>query len=122
MSFMISIHLEHNIIYTVAEGKLTKEDYDRLIPLLEEKIESFGIIRWYFEMQDFEGWSLSAMWQDIKFDFKNREKLERIAMVGNKKWEKELTQLMKPFTGASIQYFDLTQKDEAKNWIKKIAT
>ena len=122
MSFMISIHLKHNIIYTVAEGKLTKEDYDRLIPLLEEKIESFGIIRWYFEMQDFEGWSLSAMWQDIKFDFKNREKLERIAMVGNKKWEKELTQLMKPFTGASIQYFDLTQKDEAKNWIKKIAT
>lgn len=118
---MISIHIEHNIVYTVAEGKLTDEDYNRLIPLLEEKIESFGIIRWYFEMQEFEGWSLSAMWQDIKFDIRNKEKLERIAMVGDKRWEKELTRLMKPFTGASIEYFDLTQKDEAKNWIKKIA-
>lgn len=117
---MISIHVEHNIVFTIADDKLTNEDYNRLIPLLQEKIRSFGTIRWYFEMKEFEGWSLSAMWRDLKFDFKNTEKLERIAMVGDKKWEKELTQLMKPFTGAAIKYFDLTAKDEAKNWIKKI--
>ena len=68
---MISIQIEHNIVYTVAEGKLTNEDYERLIPLLQEKVRSFGTIRWYFEMKEFEGWSLSAMWRDIKFDFKN---------------------------------------------------
>ena len=117
---MVSIQVEHNIIYTVAEEKLTKEDYDRIIPVLQEKIRSFGTIRWYFEMRHFEGWTLSAMWRDLKFDFKNLENLERIAMVGDKKWEKELTQLMKPFTGATIKYFELTQKDEAKNWIVKI--
>ena len=117
---MISIQVEQNIIYTIAEDKLTDEDYDRLIPLLQEKVRSFGVIRWYFEMKEFEGWSLSAMWRDIKFDFKNLKNLERIAMVGDKKWEKELTQLMKPFTGATIKYFELTEKDEAKNWIKKI--
>lgn len=117
---MVSIQVEHNIIYTVAEEKLTKEDYDRIIPVLQEKIRSLGTIRWYFEMRHFEGWTLSAMWRDLKFDFKNLENLERIAMVGDKKWEKELTQLMKPFTGATIKYFELTQKDEAKNWIVKI--
>lgn len=117
---MLSIHLEHNLIYTVAEGKLTDEDYDRLIPLLEEKIRTYGKIRWYFEMQEFEGWSLSAMWRDLKFDFRNKENLERIAMVGDKAWEKQLTQLMKPFTGATIKYFDISEKDEAKNWIQKM--
>ncbi len=117
---MLSIQIEHNIIYTVAEDKLTDQDYDRLIPLLQEKIKSFGTIRWYFEMKKFEGWSLSAMWRDIKFDFKNLENLERIAMIGDKEWEKELTQLMKPFTGATIKYFGLNEKAEAKNWIKKI--
>jgi hypothetical protein len=117
---MLSIQLEHNIIYTMAEAKLTDEDYDRLIPLLEEKIRSFGKIRWYFEMKEFEGWSLSAMWRDLKFDFRNKENLERIAMVGNKEWEKQLTQLMKPFTGASIKYFDSSEHEEAKKWIKKI--
>lgn len=117
---MLSINTQHNIIYTIAEEKLTDEDYDRLIPLLQEKVRSFGKIRWYFEMKQFEGWSLSAMWRDIKFDFKNLENLERIAMVGDKKWEKELTLLMKPFTGAQIKYFELTDKEEAKNWIKKV--
>lgn len=117
---MLSIHLEHNIIYTVASEKLSDEDYDRLIPLLEEKIRSFGKIRWYFEMREFEGWSLSAMWRDLKFDFRNKEHLERIAMVGNKEWEKQLTQLMKPFTGASIKYFSLEEHEEAKNWIKRV--
>ncbi|NJW52512.1 SpoIIAA family protein [Salinimicrobium oceani] len=117
---MLSIHLEQNIIFTIAEDKLTDEDYDRLIPLLEEKIRAFGKIRWYFEMRAFEGWSLSAMWRDLKFDFSNNEHLERIAMVGNMEWEKQLTKLMKPFTGAEIQFFDSSERDEAKNWIRKI--
>lgn len=117
---MLSIQVDKNIIYTVAEEKLTDDDYERLIPLLEEKVRSYGKIRWYFEMKEFEGWSLSAMWRDLKFDFSNNENLERIAMVGNKDWEKQLTLLMKPFTGATIQYFDSSEKDEAKNWIKKI--
>lgn len=116
---MLSIQVDQNIIYSIAEGKLTDEDYDRLIPLLEEKVRTLGKIRWYFEMKEFEGWSLSALWRDLKFDFNHKEDLEKIAMAGDKKWEKELTQLMKPFTGAQVRYFDLSEADEAKNWIKK---
>ena len=117
---MVSIHTERNIVYTIAEDKLDDEDYDRLIPLLQEKVRNFGKIRWYFEMKEFEGWSLSAMWRDMKFDFKNLENLERIAMVGEEKWEQELTLLMKPFTTATVKYFSLNEKEEAKNWIRKI--
>lgn len=117
---MLSVCVEQNIIYTFAEDKLTDEDYDRLIPLLEKKVRTYGKIRWYFEMQEFEGWSLSALWRDLKFDFNNKENLERIAMVGDKEWEEQLTRLMKPFTGAKIKYFDSTQSDEAKNWMRKI--
>lgn len=117
---MVSIQLEHNIIYTIAEEKLTNEDYDRLIPILEEKIRSYGTIRWYFEMREFEGWSLSALWQDLKFDFRNKNNMERIAMVGNKDWEKQITLLMKPFKGATVEYFETSDREEAKNWIQKI--
>ena len=72
---MLSIQVEHNIIYTIAEDKLTDEDYDRLIPLLQEKIDRFGSIRWYFEMKEFEGWSLSDMWRELKFYFMKIENL-----------------------------------------------
>ena len=117
---MTSIQIEQNIIYTIAEGKLDDEDYERIIPLLQEKVRSFGKIRWYFEMRDFKGWTLSALWKDLKFDFENRENLERIAMVGDREWEKELTQLMKPFTDADIKFFETEEREDAKDWIKEL--
>ena len=117
---MISVHADQNIIYTVAENKLTDDDYDRIIPLLQERIETYGKIRWFFEMKNFEGWTFSAMWEDLKFDFKNRDSLEMVAMVGDKKWEEKLTELMKPFTDAQIQFFEQTDRGNAKIWISRI--
>lgn len=116
---MVHIEEKENIIFTVAVDKLEDDDYEKITPLLQEKVRQFGMIRWYFEMRNFEGWSLSAMWKDIKLDFKNRQNFEKIAMVGAKKWEEKLTDLMKPFTGADIRFFDISQSDEAKKWISK---
>lgn len=117
---MTSIHADKNIVYTVAEGKLTDEDYNRIIPLLQERLETYDKIRWFFEMRDFKGWSFSALWKDLKFSLKNRENLEMIAMVGDKKWEKELTELMKPFTEAEVKFFEEADRGNAKLWISKI--
>lgn len=117
---MLSIHLEQNIFFTIAEGNLTNEDYDRLFPLLEERIRSYGTIRWYFEIREFEIWSLSDLWKDLISDIRNRESFERIAVVGDLKWEKQLILLTKPFTDARVKYFDSSESDEAKNWIRKI--
>lgn len=117
---MIRIEEEQNIVYSIAKEKLTDEDYERLIPLLQEKIRAFGKIRWYFEMEDFKGWTPGAMWKDLKFDFKNLENLEKIAMVGEQTWEKGLTDLMKPFTVAEIKFFEPEEKRDAKAWIKKV--
>ncbi len=117
---MTSIQTDQNVIYTIAEGKLDDADYERIIPILREKVRNYGKIRWYFEMRDFEGWSLSAAWKDLKFDLENRKNLERIAMVGNKEWENALTQLMKPFTDAAIKFFETEEREEAKHWIREI--
>ena len=43
---------------------------------------------------------------------------EKIAMVGDKKWQNWITQFMKPFTKAEIKYFNLDQKEDAKSWIE----
>ncbi|MGN6566985.1 MAG: STAS/SEC14 domain-containing protein [Flavipsychrobacter sp.] len=114
---MITLNIEGNIVYTVAVEKLTKEDYDALIPRVEELIASKQKIRWYFEMQDFQGWEPQAFMKDLKFDVKHLNQLEKVAMVGNKDWQEWLTKLMKPFTSAEIKFFDLAEKKEAKKWI-----
>lgn len=107
------------LIATNAKGKLTEKDYDKLLPLLNERLKKFYKIRWYFEMEDFEGWSIKAFWEDVKFDSKHFNDFEKIAMVGDKKWEKIMTDLMKPFTAAQVKYFNISEKDKALMWIRE---
>lgn len=110
---------ENNLIATKATEKLTTTDYEKLLPILKDRLKQYDKIRWYFEMENFKGWDLMAFWEDVKFDAKHANDFEKIAMVGDKQWEKLLTDLMKPFTSAEIKYFDLKEKDKALQWIKK---
>ena len=54
------------------------------------------------------------LWEDLKFDFKHWKDIERLAIVGESKWEAGMAVFCKPFTAAKIQYFDHTKLDEAK--------
>jgi hypothetical protein len=51
-------------------------------------------------MTDFHDWKAGALWQDIKFDLKHCTDIERLAMVGDKTWEKGMSVFCKPFTTA----------------------
>ena len=68
-------------------------------------------------MDDFRGWTAGALWEDIKFDAKHFGDFERLAMVGDKQWEKGMATFCKPFTSARIKYFDKAQIEEAREWL-----
>lgn len=99
-------------------GKMEDQDYEVLTPILEEKIKVYKQIHFYWEMKDFEGWKPEALWADLKFDLKHANAFKRIAVVGDKKWEKTMSDFMKPFTNAEIRYFDLSHRDQAWAWVK----
>lgn len=42
----INEHLGEDIVETFVSEKLVKDDYEQLIPLLEDKIKRFGKLRW----------------------------------------------------------------------------
>ena len=107
------------LLHVKATGKLTKDSYETFVPLVDEQIREHGKLRILFEMQDFHGWTAGAMWEDIKFDLKHWKDIERLAIVGESKWEQGMAVFCKPFTSAKIQYFDHTQLDEAKRWLEE---
>ena len=39
-------------------------------------------------MTGLHGWDAGALWEDIKFDIKHFADIERLAMVGEKKWHR----------------------------------
>jgi len=98
-------------------GKLAKEDYAHFVPVVERLVKAHGKIRMMVEMHDFHGWTAGALWQDIKFDAKHFSDIERVAMVGETKWQHGMAVFCKPFTAAKIRYFDHSAMDEARAWL-----
>jgi hypothetical protein len=98
-------------------GKLHDEDYQKFVPLVDAAIAKEGKVRILAQFHDFHGWDLHALWDDIKFSTTHCTKIERIALVGDKAWEKWMAKVCKPFTMAKIRYFDVAEADAAKKWI-----
>lgn len=98
-------------------GKLSHADYQHFVPEFERLVTQHGKIRVLFEMTDFHGWEIAAVWDDIKFDVKHFAHIERIAMVGDKKWEQGMALFCRPFTTAKVRYFDQTRAGEARAWL-----
>ena len=109
--------IKGNIVCVTASGKLTDDDYDRFVPQMEDLIKQWGRLRMLFEMKDFHGWELGAVWEDLKFDFKHFGHIKRLAMVGDKKWEEYLATFCGPFTAAEVEYFDRSEMEEAQDWL-----
>jgi hypothetical protein len=99
-------------------GKLTKEDYEHFVPKVESLIKQQGKLRILVQMHEFQGWAGGALWQDIKFDLKNFRHIERLALVGEKSWEHGMAVFCKPFTTATIRYFDRSEVEQAEAWIR----
>ncbi len=100
-------------------GKLTKEDYESFVPVVERLIREHGKLRMLVRMHDFHGWTMGALWEDIKFDWRHFSDIERLALIGESKWEAGMATFCKPFTRATIRYFDEAKADEAVNWINE---
>lgn len=117
MSAEVRNDATNNIVEVRVSGKLEKRDYERFVPELEQLIKDQGKLRVLILMEDFHGWTASALWEDFKFDLKHFRDVERVAMVGDKKWEKGMSVFCKPFTTAKIRYFDLADQAEAHAWL-----
>jgi hypothetical protein len=118
----MSIHLSEEgggkILAVHVSGKLSKADYECFVPEFERLVEKHGKLRVLFDMTDFHGWETGALWEDIKFDLKHFADIERLAMVGEKKWQRGTAAFCKPFTKATIRYFDHAQAYEARKWLE----
>jgi len=96
-------------------GKLRDEDYKTFTPAIDAAAGS-GKVRVLAQFHDFHGWDLHALWDDIKFATTHCTKIERIALVGEKSWEKWMAKVCAPFTMAKVKYFDASEVDKAWAW------
>ncbi len=115
------IHLEEEnggkVLAIRVSGKLASSDYEHFVPEFDRLVSQNGKLRVLFDMSDFHGWEAGALWTDTKFAVKHFSDIERLAMVGDKKWQHGMAAFCKPFTKATVRYFDQAQAVEARTWL-----
>ncbi|HEY3899401.1 MAG TPA: STAS/SEC14 domain-containing protein [Chthoniobacter sp.] len=98
-------------------GRLTRRDFQEFVPETEKLIARYGKIRLVVMLHNFEGWDLGAMWEEIKWEAKHFNHVERIVILGDERWHQTMATLCRPFTTAAIRYFHLGELEEAYTWV-----
>ena len=115
----IELHEETDGVVAIdLDEKLCGADYDRVTGRLEEIIDERGKIRVLCNMHNFHGWTPQALWKDAKFTFRHRKDVDRVAIVGENRWQHALGFTAKWFTPAEVAYFDHTREDDARVWVR----
>ena len=108
-----------NIGFKVS-GKVTAEDYDVLLPKLDEAIGAHGKINLLMVLGEFDGWDdLDAAKADYKLGTHQYHQVEKAAYVGDKKWQGWMVKILGPFTRHTKErFFEVDQLEDAWSWIK----
>jgi len=117
MTVLLNEEADGKILILTLSVKLGADDYAHFTKEVERAVAVHGKIRLLVEMYDFHGWTLGALWEDIKFDFGHFADIERVALVGDRKWEEGMAMFCIPFTTAIVRYFDESEANEASAWI-----
>jgi len=99
------------------KGCLTHQDYELMIPIIENTIKNtpHPKIKILVNALELEGWELQAVWDDIKFGLKHDKEFEKIAYIGSKNWEEYGIKLSNWFTSGELKYFE--DETNAKKWL-----
>ena len=101
-------------------GKVTAEDYAQLNPEVQALVDQYGdTVCMLLDLQAFAGEEVKAWLPDLKFGHRFHEKIARIAIVGDKRWEKWLTALADPFYAREARFFYPEEIDAAWAWLRE---
>jgi hypothetical protein len=97
-------------------GKLVAADYtDTMLPLVAEAAKG-GRIRLVLCIEQFDGITGTAVWQDLKLGVEHLRSWERIAVVSDLEWMAHVISLFGWMTPGDVKRFPVSELDAAKAW------
>ena len=117
---MLEIGVEQAVAYRLA-GKITEDEMKQALAAIKEKIESYGKVYLYQEIDSFTGVEFDAIVEKFKFLFANGiANINKVAVVTDKQWLHKVVGLEdKLFKNIDMQCFSLKEKKQAVEFLKE---
>jgi len=118
MSVQIITHKPDHIIGLEIDGWIEAEDIDRVVELIEQRLDTGERLRIYAQVNNWSGMSLSAFVKDLKFSLQHFKDFEKEAIISDRKWLESLAVVgNKLFSSLEVKHFTLEEKDQAWKWV-----
>jgi len=105
-----------NIVGIKLSGTLTEDDYEAIVPHMEDVFEAHLTTRILFVLDDVDGWDPDERWTDWAFDIRHAQEVDKAAVVGDDPWEQWVEKVNLLFPGAQVHTYE--DEDEALDWIR----
>lgn len=108
----------HFLLSLKAQGKLTHHDYETITPMIDAALAEVKDpkVKAIIDGTELEGWEPRAAWDDFKLGLKHGNEFEKIAIYGNKDWQKLAAKVGSWFISGEVKYFE--NFDDAVSWIQ----
>ena len=108
---------DQDTVHFKIRGTIEGEDYKKIVPILEEKIDNFGGFNLVGDIDEVTGITASGIWEDLKFDVKHFRSTKKMAIISGKDkiW---LGPLSEPFVSQEVKVFRPHSGAEAWEWAR----
>jgi hypothetical protein len=107
------------IITVKISGVLKRAELEQMERAAIEVMESVPKVRFLILTESFQGWDKKDNWEDVSFQSQHDDQIEKIAIVGEKRWQ-DLTEAFvgKGLRSIDIRFFTLSEAALARTWIQ----
>jgi len=107
-----------NIAAFEASGEITKEDFDRVIKIVDEKIEQEGELNYLLKLDTpLRNFTFAAWMNDAWLGIKNITKWNRCAVVTDKESVQKFTDMFSKVMIGEFRGYDKEEYDKAEHWV-----
>lgn len=119
MAHLISVEPNGHILRIAVYDAIDMKAYEHVVPYIDSAIYEYDTVRLLFDLTEYVGREPGAGFEYAELSLPNWAKVERVAFIGDRRFEPRVEGFCKPFTSATIKYFYSDQGDAAAEWIRE---
>jgi hypothetical protein len=112
-----SFSFSEDTVGFLIEGNFDENLVDNLHQKILEKLNTYNTINLYLEDSNIESFSINAVMNNIMFKTEYNSKINKIALVSNRKWIHLCAKIENTFLQTNIKSFSSEDRINAITWI-----
>lgn len=109
---------EGKVLGLKIRGNITKADYEIMVPEIQAIVNKEESVSVLLDIEQFKGEDVDAWGDHFKMFQDYHRKIDKIAIIGDKTWEKWMTKLAEPVYSKS-KFFYPKDIELAWKWLKE---